>query len=161
MAVYGKNLFPTLPMGVVHGPPAYKWRTSERFSKVDFVQFQYAHYISNGDVAAWRSAVLAANGRDGVKTVFSLNILGGGKQDRDGSWGCTGAGQAGRGPYSPTCRMTSDQVRDWGRALGPSGCALAMWTYDGAFISKSANQQAFRDVASTLASKPRPSCRRS
>lgn len=161
MAVYGKKFFPTLAMGVVHGPPGYKWRSSERFTKVDFVQYQYAHYITNGDPAAWRSAVLSQSGRDGVKTAFSLNILGGGKQDRDGYWNCTSAGQAGKGPYSPTCRMTSDQVRSWGRALGPSGCVLAMWTYDGAFISKSANQQAFRDVASTLASKPRPSCRRS
>jgi hypothetical protein len=161
MAVYAKKFFPTLPMGVVHGPPAYKWRTSERYSKVDYVQYQYAYYITNGDVAAWRNAVLAQSARDGVKTAFSLNILGGGKRDTDGTWSCTSAGQAGKGPYSPTCRMTSDQVRTWGRAIGPSGCLLAMWTYDGAFMSKSANQLAFKDVASTLASKPRPSCRRS
>jgi hypothetical protein len=161
MAVYGKKFFPTLPMGINHGPPGYKWRASERFYKLDYVMTQYAHYITNGDAAAWRNAVLAQNAKDGVKSSFSLNILGGGKQDRDGYWNCGSAGQAGKGPYYPTCRMTSDQVRSWGRTIGPSGCMLAMWTYDDAFISKSANQLAFRDVASTLASKPRPSCRRS
>jgi hypothetical protein len=37
---------------------------------------------------------------------------------------------------------------------------MVMWQYDAAFMSKSANQSAFRDVASLLGSKPRRSCRR-
>jgi hypothetical protein len=124
------------------------------------VMNNYVHWISAGDVAKWRTAVLNQDARDGVKTAFSLNILGGGVQDRDANYNCTGTGQAGKGPYKPTCRMTSDQVRNWGKALGPYGCVLAMWRYDDLYISKSANQLAFKDVASTLASKPRPSCRR-
>jgi hypothetical protein len=56
--------------------------------------------------------------------------------------------------------MTSDQVRTYGRTIGPFGCALLMWRYDAAFMSKAANQSAFKDVASLLNSKPRPSCRR-
>jgi hypothetical protein len=159
MAAYAKSMFPTLPMGVNHGGGGYKWRTSERFQKVDYAMNNYTWRM--GDAAAWRNAVLAQDARDGVKTAFSLNILGGGVQDKDGTWNCTSAGQAGRGPYAPTCRMTPDQVRTWGRTIGPSGCALAMWTYDYAYITKTANQSAFRDVASTMASKPRPSCRRS
>jgi hypothetical protein len=159
MAAYAKSMFPTLPMGVNHGGGGHKWRTWERFQKVDYAMNNYTWRM--GDAAAWRNAVLAQDARDGVKTAFSLNILGGGVQDKDGYWNCTSAGQAGRGPYAPTCRMTPDQVRTWGRLIGPSGCALAMWTYDYAYITKSDNQSAFKDVASTMASKPRPSCRRS
>ena len=43
---------------------------------------------------------------------------------------------------------------------GPYGCALLMWRYDDAFMSKSANVTAFKNVASLLNSKPRRSCRR-
>jgi hypothetical protein len=37
---------------------------------------------------------------------------------------------------------------------------MQMWRYDDAFMSKSTNQSAFRDVASLLNSKPRRSCKR-
>jgi hypothetical protein len=160
MVTFAKSMFPTLPQGVNHGATGYKWRTSERYYRVDYVNYQFVHWITSGNVAAFRDAALARSQRDGVATSFSLNILGGGVQDKDGYYNCTGTGQAGKGPYYPTCRMTADQVRNWGRALGPSGCMLLMWTYDGAYMSKSANQQAFRDVAYTLSSKPRRSCRR-
>ena len=56
--------------------------------------------------------------------------------------------------------MTADQVRTWGRAIGPYGCFMLMWQYEDAFMSKTANQSAFRDVASLLATKARRSCRR-
>ena len=161
MAAYAKNIFPTLPMGVNHGSGGYKWRTYERFQKVDYVMNNFTWRITQGDVAAWRKAVLDQDAKDGVKTAFSLNVLGGGVQDKDGTWNCTGSGQAGKGPYYPTCRMTPDQVRNWGTALGPSGCMLAMWRYDDLYVSKSSNQDAFKYVASAMASKPRPSCRRS
>jgi hypothetical protein len=161
MAVYAKKIFPTLPMGVNHGATGYQWRASERFYKVDYVMNNYVHWITSGDVAKWRTAVLNQDARDGVKTAFSINVLAGGVQDKDANYTCTGPGQAGKGPYRPTCRMTSDQARNWGRALGPYGCMLAVWRYDDLYISKSANQLAFKDIASTLASKPRPSCRRS
>jgi hypothetical protein len=56
--------------------------------------------------------------------------------------------------------MTADQVQSYGRAIGTYGCALLMWRYDDAFMSKSANVTAFKSVASLLNSKPRRSCRR-
>jgi hypothetical protein len=37
---------------------------------------------------------------------------------------------------------------------------MLMWRYDDAFMAKSANQSAFRDVGSLLATKTRRSCRR-
>jgi hypothetical protein len=157
MAAYAKGIFPTLPMGINIGPPAYKWRASERFQKLDWVRYQYNWWISNGNVGAWRDAVLAQARRDGVTPAFSLNLLDGGTKDQKGGWDCPGTG---RGTYAPNCRMTPDQVRSYGRAIAGSGCVMMMWRYDNAFISKSANQDAFRDIASVTNSSPRRSCRR-
>ena len=61
----------------------------------------------------------------------------------------------------PNCRMTSTQVRDWSKALGVYGCAMTLWKYDASFLSKAANLDAIRDVAATLNSKARRSCKRS
>lgn len=158
MASYAKAIFPTLPMGVNHGPPGYRWRSSERYRVLDYAIYQYNWFITTGNIASWRDAVLRRARVDGVTPAFSLNVLDGGVQDRRGSWDCTGTG--GKGTYHPNCRMTADQVRNWGRAIGGAGCALQMWRYDRTFVSKSANQRAFRDVAATLASRPRRSCRR-
>ncbi|MGH7536713.1 MAG: hypothetical protein ACREMG_14195 [Gemmatimonadales bacterium] len=158
MAAYARSIFPTLPVGINIGPPAYRWRATERFRKLDFVRYQYNWWITEGNVAAWRDAVLAQAKLDGVTPAFSLNILDGGIKDKNGSWDCPGTG--GKGTYAPNCRMTADQVSSWGRALATAGCYLMMWRYDGTFMSKSANQEAFRDVASAVASRSPRSCKR-
>lgn len=158
MAIYVKNIFPTLPVGINQGGPGYKWRTSEQFHKLDYVLHQYQWTATSGNIGAWRDAVLNRARIDGVTPAFSLNLLNGGVQDRSGTWDCPGTG--GKGTRHPNCRMTADQVSSWGRAIGPSGCFMTMWRYDDAFMSKSANQTAFRNVASLLATKSRRSCRR-
>jgi hypothetical protein len=160
MATYGHTMFPTLPMGLNHGPPGYKWRPTERFKVVDYVLYQYNHYITSGDIGAWRSAVLEQAKLDGVTPMFSINVLDGGVQDRGQGYSCAGAGQAGRGTYAPNCRMTPTQVRDFGRALATDGCFLMMWEYDAAYMSEAANQDAFRELAALVASQPRRSCAR-
>jgi hypothetical protein len=161
MAAYVKSIFPTLPVGVNHGPPGYSWRSPERYTKVDYVVYQYAHWVTNGDVVAWRDAVLAQAARDGVKPGLSLNILNGGAQDRDdGMYDCTGLGQGGLGTRFPNCWMTPDQVRDWGLALAPYACVMLMWQFDATYMSNSANLEAFQAIAALAASKPRPRCKR-
>jgi hypothetical protein len=160
MATYGKKMFPSLPMGVNHGPPSYKWRSNEYYHVVDYVLYQYNWWVTTGDVTAWRTAVLDRAKVDGVTPVFSINILDGGVQDRDGDYSCTSAGQAGKGTYAPNCRMTPTQVRDFGRALATYGCFLMMWQYDETYMSDAANQDAFREIASLVASQPRRSCAR-
>ena len=158
MATYAKRIFPTLPMGIGHAAPGFKWRSGERYRVLDWVVVQYAWHYNDGDVTAWREQVLNFARNNGVRPMFSLNILNGGVRDRTGGWDCPNTG--GKGTRTTYCRMTSDQVRTYGRTIGPFGCALLMWRYDDAFMSKAANQSAFKDVASLLNSKPRPSCRR-
>ncbi|MGH7515311.1 MAG: hypothetical protein ACREOQ_20605 [Gemmatimonadales bacterium] len=158
MATYVKNMFPTLPVGVGMGAPGYRWRANERFRVVDWVLSQYQWSFNGGGITAWRDIFLSWARAEGVTPVFSLNILDGGINDNVGTWDCAGTG--GKGTIAHRCRMTADQVRTWGRAIGPSGCAMMMWRYDAAFMSKSANQSALRDVASLLNSQPRRSCRR-
>ena len=158
MATYAKRIFPTLPMGIGHAASGFKWRSGERYRVLDWVVVQYASHYNDGDVTTWREQVLNFARNNGVRPMFSLNILNGGVRDRTGGWDCPNTG--GKGTRTTYCRMTSDQVRTYGRTIGPFGCALLMWRYDGAFMSKAANQSAFKDVASLLNSKPRPSCRR-
>jgi hypothetical protein len=162
MATYAKTYFPTLPMGVNHGPTGFRWKPTERYTTVDYVVNQYNWWMKSGNVAAWRDSVLAVADLNGVAPAFSLNILDGGVQDRDGTYDCTGAGQGGIGTLveNETCRMTDTQVRDWGRALGVWGCMMLMWKFDSVFMNKPANQQAFADVASTLGGAQATTCRR-
>jgi hypothetical protein len=161
MAAYAKAIFPTLPVGVNHGPVGYyAWRPTEHYRVVDYVNNQYNWWVTSGDVAAWRSKVLAQAASDGVQVSFGLNVLDGGVQDKDGTYDCTGPGQAGKGTFGSNCRMTAQQLRDWGTALGTSGCALLMWKYDGTFASRSDNQDAFRSLATVLGSSPAKPCRR-
>jgi hypothetical protein len=158
MASYAKKIFPTLPMGITHGSSGFKWRSGERYKVLDWVGVQYVYNYNKGNIGGWRSEVLNFAQANHVTPVFSLNILNGGARDQTGAWDCPRTG--GRGTISTYCRMTADQVRSYGRAVGPSGCALLMWRYDDAFMAKSANVSAFKDVASLLNSKPRRSCRR-
>jgi hypothetical protein len=160
MATYVKAMFPTLSVGVNNGPVGFRWRATERYRVVDYVLNQYNWWVTKGNVVAWRDSVLAQAALDGVGVGFSLNLLDGGVVDKDGTYDCTGAGQAGIGTYSPSCRMTPTQVRDYGLALGPAGCALLMWQYDSAFMADPGNLQVFKDLAGRLASLPRKSCRR-
>jgi hypothetical protein len=159
MAKYAKGIFPTLPMGIGHGAPGFKWRSGERYQALDWVSVQYVWNYNQGKVTEWRDEVLSFARANGVTPMFSLNILNGGVRDKTGAWDCPNTG--GKGTRTSYCRMTADQVRTYGRTIGPSGCALLMWRYDDAFMSKSANKAAFKDVASLLNSKPRRSCRRS
>ena len=117
--------------------------------------------MTKGNVTAWRDKVLAQAKLDGVAVAFSMNILDGGQNAaRDGMWSCPTGTSAGRGTHEPACRMTATQIRDWGQALGPAGCAMLMWRYEDKAMARPDNQQAMRDVAATLAKAPRRGCTR-
>nr|MBA3445209.1 PKD domain-containing protein [Gemmatimonadales bacterium] len=154
MATYVRGIFPTLPIGVTHIP---EWRTAERYQVMDAILTQYLW--RRGDVTAWRDMALAVAQQNGVALVFSINILNGGVKD-DVTEACPIPLTGGTGTSTGLCRMTADQVRDWGRFLGVAGCAMSMWRYDDAFMANPENQQAFRDVAATLATVPGRPCRR-
>lgn len=149
---YVKQIFPTLPTGVVHRHDVFEPTKSYRVC--EFIASQYSSRI--GSVTAFRDGGLALAKRDGHAIMFSMNILNGGTQDKDGTWDCTGTG--GMGTYSPNCRMTAAQVREFGLVLGPAGCGLLMWRYDDLFVSNSDNRQAFKDVGDNLATLPGKRC---
>ena len=149
-----KRYFPTLAAGVEHQHQLFEPTKSYRVC--DFIVDQYNSYM--GSVTTWRDAGLAMAARDHHAILFSMNVLNGGTQDKDGTWDCTGTG--GKGLYSPNCRMTATQVRDFGLALGPSGCGLFMWRYDDAFATNYDNQRSFKDIATTMAAASGRACRR-
>jgi hypothetical protein len=166
MATYTKSLFPTLPVGVSHGPGGFRWRSTETYRVLDWVNYQYNWAVSGigfaqGDAIGWRNAVLVQAAKDGVAPSFSLNLLDGGIQAaRDGLWNCSTTLTQGRGTFDPNCRMTAAQLRTWAKALAPAGCMMLIWRYDDKYMSRLDNLAAFADVAQTLTGLPARSCRR-
>jgi hypothetical protein len=155
MARYVKAMFPTLPVGV---SLRMDWREHERFRVMDAYITAYSHW--KGAPSQFRQKVLAGARAQGMQVVFGMNVLDGGIVN----WktkACPQPATGGRGTYAPACRMSARQVRDWGTLLGPAGCGMILWRYDRAFLSKSANVKALRDVASKLSNTPGRSCRRS
>ena len=157
MARYVKRIFPTLPVGVA---VIHTWRPQERYRAVDAIITQYSWYM--GNVTTWKNEAVKQARVNGTSVAFALNILNGGEQ----SWktkacpiGKTG-GKGTMGKNSPACRMTATQVREWSKALGPAGCAMIMWRYDDAFMSKAANKSAFQAAAAALTKAQGRSCRR-
>jgi hypothetical protein len=158
MARYVKRMFPSLPVGVA---VIHSWRPQERFRAVDAIITQYSWYM--GNISAFKNDALKHAKANGTSVAFALNILNGGVQDRKTRRcpaGVTG-GKGTMGANHPACRMTATQVREWSKALGTGSCAMIMWKYDAAFMSRSDNQKAFRDAAATLSSSSARSCRRS
>jgi hypothetical protein len=151
---YVKAIFPTLPVGVVHRHDVFEPTKSYRVC--EFIVSQYSSRI--GSVTTFRDGGLALARRDGHAIMFSMNIMNGGIQDKDGTWDCTGTG--GLGTYAPNCRMTPAQVREYGLALGPYGCGLLMWRYSSNFMADTENQRAFNDVAANLATASGRTCTR-
>jgi hypothetical protein len=149
-----KRYFPTTPAGVEHQHQLFE--PTKSYKVCDFIVDQYNAFM--GSVTTWRDAGLAMAARDHHAILFSMNVLNGGTQDKDGTWDCTGTG--GKGLYSPNCRMTAAQVKTFGLALGPSGCGLFMWRYDDAFATNYDNQRSFNDIAATMAAAPAKACRR-
>ena len=157
MGSYVKAIFPTLPVGYGIGPQGYSWRATERYQVLDFIYNQYNWWITQGDIVTWRENVLAQAKLDRVSVLFGLNIINGGIHNyatRDCPIPLTG----GFGSYEPACRMTAQQVRDWGRALAPHACGFQFWRHNDSFFANPDNQQAFRDVAAALANTPAKAC---
>jgi hypothetical protein len=157
MARYVKRIFPTLPVGVA---VVHSWRPQERFRAVDAIITQYSWYM--GNVKTWKNEALKQARLNGTSVAFALNILNGGIQShrsRACPLGTTG-GRGTMGRNHPACRMTATQVREWSKILGASSCAMIMWRYDDVFMSKAANQKAFRDASAALKNSSARSCRR-
>jgi hypothetical protein len=156
MCADSKAIFPSMPVGVFHDHAVFE--PLKAYRVCDFIVDQYA--ARKGDITKFRDDGLALARRDGHAIAFSLNIIDGGIQaPRDGLWNCPST-SGGRGTYEPNCRMTAQQVRDWGILLGSAGCALTMWWYDDAYMADPANQQAFKEVGDRLANVSTSGCRR-
>lgn len=141
--------FPTLPTGVVH--PA-TWLPTQRYRSCQWLGIQYASRL--GSAKAWLAEAQAIANRDSLALVISINVLNGGKQDRDGVWDCPWSR---KGTYTPNCWMTSPQLLAFADTV-LWGCAAGLWRHEPAYVS--ANAVALNAVAAKLATRPRKSCRR-
>lgn len=157
MCRYTKAMFPTLPVGVVHDHRVFE--PDQGYSSCDFIVSQYTYRKTKGDVEAFREGGLSFAARNHMAIIFSLNVLDGGIP-RKASGTCDIPETGGPGTYGRNCRMTPQQIRDFGLILGPAGCAFTMWRYDRDFFDNSANKASFAEVAGSLAKVPSKVCRR-
>jgi hypothetical protein len=155
MARYTKNIFPTLKTGVV---VRFDWKQDSVYRNVDVIVSQFGLQTETLAPLAYRDAAVAAARRQTVGLMFSLNILDGGNKIP----GCPIPQTGGPGTGSSTCKMTSEQVRSFGDTLlsAPDACGLAMWTWDAAFMTNTANKSAFSTLANLAAAHPSKPCRR-
>ena len=149
MCRYVKNIFPTLPVGVVHDHR--KLEPEKGYQYCDFIVSQYR--LSKGGVKEFRDGGLAFARRAGISIAFSMNVIHGGTPGTDcDKWGDD--------PNGVLCPMSPEQVREFGLTLGPAGCALNMWRYEREYFERAEIQRAFQVVAETLGALPRKPCRR-
>jgi chitodextrinase len=149
---YVKGIFPTLPVGVFHD--GLMFDPNNDYQVCEFLMTPYG--ARKGNISTWRDAQLGQTNRAGMSIIFSLNIVNGGKQDKDGTYDCAGTG--GMGSYYPNCSMTPEQIETWGRLLGPQGCALYAYRYENPLLDKPAHQEALSNVAIYLTDFSRTPC---
>jgi PKD repeat protein len=155
MCAYVRSIFPTLPAGVIQDYAVFD--TGNSYRVCDFIISTYSWRKMNGNVVAYRDAALAMAKRNGISIIFSISLLNGGIRNTQTKV-CPIPLTGGYGTYSPNCRVTPEQLRDWSKVLGPAGCAMLGWRYDGAFMAKPENQAAISDVAMTFSQLPRRPC---
>jgi hypothetical protein len=146
MASYVKQIFPTLPAGIV---APYYWRSTERYRVADFLVAQT--WKTTLTPTAWRDAATAAANQNGMALILSINLFGAplvaGCELASGNYG--------------TCIMTAAEVKEWGTAMAQApGCAALMWRYDSTLMTKPEYVTALKSVAAQMATSPKRSCRR-
>ena len=177
MVRYVKSIFgPTLPVGCV---VRYYWRNGsaghgpvEFFRDTDFIVSQFT--FRNGFTAEQeRDEAMATAAANGIKLLFSINIMGGGT--RIPPW-------SNSNPFCPlstmstdltggvgtngNCRVTDEQLRDWGTVFlnVPEALGLILWRWDDAYMARNTdplnNQAALADLQALAATKTAPSWRR-
>lgn len=166
MADYVRGFFPTLPMGIGHGPPAYfNWRTGETFKRLDFVYYQYAYnvqrknYFTRGDVDNWRKGAMASAAANHATPAFGINPMDGGALDTDGTWNCSSNLQYGKGTDTKRCRMPPDMVIKYGKALAPYGCYFNHWRWDSDYNRISEIKAAFSNVRAAANTAAQHACK--
>jgi hypothetical protein len=160
MCGYAKAMFPTLPQGVFQD---YSLAPETSYQVCDFITSQYR--TRKGPLTEYRDGVLAVCRRDRHACSFAINVLDGGipakrspGQTEYAAGDCPLTTTGGRGTYFPNCRMTASQMREAALILGSAGCFLTGFRYDSDFMANPENQEAFRDIAKALASRPARPC---
>jgi hypothetical protein len=125
---------------------------------MDVIVTQYAW--NKGDITQYRDQALEMARRNGMAITFGLNVIDGGEYNHK-TKACPTPLTGGHGSYEPACRMTADQIREWGLFLAGHGCGMFLFRFEESFMTQPANLQAFRDIAAKLATVPARPCRRS
>ncbi|MBA2323551.1 MAG: hypothetical protein H0V92_05885, partial [Pseudonocardiales bacterium] len=151
MCAYVKGVFSTTPTVVSH-----QWQVFEPTRAYRQCDGPVSIYSArSGELTAWRAGAQAMAARDGHLTMFGLNWINGGTQDKDATWDCRTEGGV-IGENRPNCAPTPTQVASWLLALCPrsaGGCLI--WTDDGTTAGRNAGAlQTVRDSLARLPAVP-------
>lgn len=124
MAAYSKSRFPGIPT-VVRAAPDWLRGHGRPFVALDLTWAAYA--ARRGDVATYRTSMIAGAHAIGLGLVFSLNAIDGGPTDPSDPLfeGFQGSVEGGRQFYA----MGPRALKAYGEALVTGGCALLLWQY--------------------------------
>lgn len=147
MATYVKGIFPTLPVGVVHGGlPDY--RVNEHYTVMDFVECQFWRRQSRD---LFLTQCLALEAADGVRLLLGINVIDGGTDLA----GCPLPTTGGPGTFGGHCRDTAAQVQSDGLFFSPYGVGLIIWRYDTDMFPQAAYLASFAAIKADLLTRVR------
>lgn len=142
----------TVPVGT---SDQTKWQRTGTWKVCDIGIAQYSYRF--GNVVAWRDSILAISTAQKYGSVFSINWINGGTQDRNGAWDCPGSV---KGQRSPNCQMTPAQLDTTSAFLPQKTCGVyTMWRYDQARMALPGYPAAFTLQAEHAKKLPRVLCK--
>lgn len=142
----------TVPIGT---SDQTKWQRTGPWKVCDIGIAQYSYRF--GNVVAWRDSILAISTAQKYGSVFSINWINGGTQDRNGPWDCPGSV---KGQRSPNCQMTPAQLDTTSAFLPQKTCGVyTAWRYDQARMALPGYPASFTLQAQHAAELPRVLCK--
>jgi PKD repeat protein len=145
MALYSKQLWPTLPTIVRVSPTYLKGRTYQ------YLDGAWAQYHSRfGTVSTWLNKSVTDAKASGLSVVAGMNVLAGG----------TSTGGI-KGYWLNSWAMGAGELEAWGSAIlaDPYPCALLMWQYNEFYIGRADIKAVMGRLAAQARAKPFRSCR--
>lgn len=145
---YIKDKIASVPVGVSHQPQAFQ--PDKNYKVCDFTVNQWS--VRSGNRGDWMKLSDSIAKRQGTQTLYSINPINGGVQDKDGTWDCSA--QAGvKGQREPNCAMMPDTLKAALLQLGTRSVGgQMMWRYQAAMVTR--NAVVFKQVADSLKKVP-------
>lgn len=163
LATYAKSILGNqIPCGISQGGQD-DWLADQTYQVVDYAEYQYGEFSCGHDVPTWRDRAKAQALHDGIKHIFSINLLDGGVKvlncpldpvDSTGGRGTFGNTLAAPN-WNGNCRVTATRYGEIAAALIGHSAGLVGWTYRVDMFEQQAYEDQFAIAKVALAGQPR------